>query len=546
MIEGDTEYLHHMVCPYFADIQNVIWSSSDTNVAVVNAYSGLVTAKSAGTATIYANAQDGSGVKGTCSITVKEYVPVKSVSFYGEKVYTTVGEGFNMDVTVSPANASNKTIVWHSSNENVAAIDYFSGYVYAVRSGEATITATSVDGNITATCTFVAIQTLAGADEYIEDEEIRNTIIKFKTLSDSIELSYLNNEISEEQNNKQQYALEKAINIARSDYAIIHPQSNFIYQFFKGRNRNSDDISPFLRDSYSYPNNGYNDPKDELAITIIQRSLELLGYFEPPNEYEYGTFDEETQEALLRSPYYMANNNDFQKYSYYAMLGSGTAIERTKENVKILHKMRLFHDEVAKLVAQKVINGRTKQTTIYKNDKHTKWGFADVMKTGTLNEYIWEIKPWKQKYRVLDSLAVGQLNSYINAWNDIEQTYTPHLPALAGYNIGKFAFRSVYTGQVIVVESNSAIPPDNRSGLVHYYPTEDDREYEEEYSEEYSLEASDMLVPIPAYRHDFDKTYEIGNMQIAGFGELLGLAVLIVVIAGVAYFCPPSLAFAMI
>lgn len=546
MTADDTEYLHYMVCPYFADNQNVLWSSSNTNVAIVNATSGLVTAKNAGTVTIYANSQDGSGVKGSCYVTVKEYIPVKSVNFYGEKVYTTVGEGFKMDVTVSPANASNKTLVWHSSNENVAAIDYFSDYVYAVRSGEATITATSVDGNITATCTFIAIQTLTGADSYIDDEDIKNTIIKFKTASDCIELTYLNNEISEEQNNKQQLALEKAINIARSDYAIMHPQSNFIYQYFKGRNRNSDDISPFLRDSYSYPNNGYNDSKDELAITIIQRSLELLGYFEPPNEYEYGTFDEETKAALLSSPYYMANNNDFQKYSYYAMLGSNTANVRTKENIKILHKMRLFHNEVAEWVAKKVPDGRTKETTIYKKADHSKWGFADVMKTGTLNEYIWEVKPWKQKYRVLNSLAVAQLNSYIHVWNNVEQNYRLQLVALAGYNIGKFAFKSVYTGQIIVVESNSAIPPDNRSGLVHYYPTEDDREYEEEYSEEYSLEDSPMPAPIPAYRRDFGKTYDIGNLQIAGFAEIMGLAVLVVIVAGVAYFCPASLAFAII
>lgn len=67
---GSSFYPNVIVCPADATKKSVIWSSANSNIASVNPNSGLVYAHCAGTTTIYATAQDGSGVVGACNITV--------------------------------------------------------------------------------------------------------------------------------------------------------------------------------------------------------------------------------------------------------------------------------------------------------------------------------------------------------------------------------------------------------------------------------------------------------------------------------------------
>lgn len=55
-----------------------------------------------------------------------------------------------LTATVAPANATNKTVNWSSSNTNVATVNS-SGLVTGVTVGTATITVTTVDGSFTAT-----------------------------------------------------------------------------------------------------------------------------------------------------------------------------------------------------------------------------------------------------------------------------------------------------------------------------------------------------------------------------------------------------------
>ncbi len=66
---GETLSLSANVLPSDATNRNVVWESSDTEVATVD-QSGLVTAMGAGNAIITATATDGSGKAGSCSLTV--------------------------------------------------------------------------------------------------------------------------------------------------------------------------------------------------------------------------------------------------------------------------------------------------------------------------------------------------------------------------------------------------------------------------------------------------------------------------------------------
>ena len=66
---GQTNWLTATVEPFNAENSNVTWSSSNTGAATVN-QAGFVTGVTAGTVTITATALDGSGVVGSCTVTV--------------------------------------------------------------------------------------------------------------------------------------------------------------------------------------------------------------------------------------------------------------------------------------------------------------------------------------------------------------------------------------------------------------------------------------------------------------------------------------------
>lgn len=78
-------------------------------------------------------------------------IAVTGVSLSETKKTMAVGESFALEATVSPANASIKTVSWSSSDETVATVDV-NGVVTALKLGSCKITVATDDGNKTATC----------------------------------------------------------------------------------------------------------------------------------------------------------------------------------------------------------------------------------------------------------------------------------------------------------------------------------------------------------------------------------------------------------
>ena len=107
------------------------WSSSNTSVASVNSVSGLVYAHSAGNAIIYATAQDGSDVVGTCALTVINPICVECITL--SRTYLTLykGNAHKITATVCPENATTKAIRWRSSKTSVATVNAYTGTVTA-------------------------------------------------------------------------------------------------------------------------------------------------------------------------------------------------------------------------------------------------------------------------------------------------------------------------------------------------------------------------------------------------------------------------------
>ena len=144
LVEGETTTLVATVSPANASDKTVTWSSSNSTVATVT--NGVVTTVAPGTATITAKAGDKTA---TCKVTVeKKVIPVSGITLDRTTATLVEGEKVTLTATVSPANASDKTVTWSSSNSSIATVA--NGVVTAVVPGTATITAKA--GDKTATC----------------------------------------------------------------------------------------------------------------------------------------------------------------------------------------------------------------------------------------------------------------------------------------------------------------------------------------------------------------------------------------------------------
>ncbi len=155
---GETLALSVTVLPANADDKSVAWKSTNTEIAEVD-QNGNVTAISSGTVTITVTTVDGEKVA-SCEITVTEvFIPVESVTFEHTDLIVFQGDSYQINVTVLPENATNKTITWASSDPAVASISQ-EGIITGLGGGLVKITAKA--GDIVATCDVMAI---AIADE---------------------------------------------------------------------------------------------------------------------------------------------------------------------------------------------------------------------------------------------------------------------------------------------------------------------------------------------------------------------------------------------
>ena len=77
-------------------------------------------------------------------------INVTSITLNPSRMTLEAGEQSNITATVLPNNATDKTVLWKSSNPSVATVD--NGTIKAVSNGTASVIATSIDGEISATC----------------------------------------------------------------------------------------------------------------------------------------------------------------------------------------------------------------------------------------------------------------------------------------------------------------------------------------------------------------------------------------------------------
>ena len=143
--EAETVSVKATVAPSNVTNRTVKWTSSNTAVATVSG--GTITGIAPGTATITATTYDGK-YNATCKVTVttnSDIVKPTGISVAPTSLELMEGETGNLSASVSPSNATNKTVTWTSSNDSVATVSA-TGVVTAVGEGTATITASTFNG----------------------------------------------------------------------------------------------------------------------------------------------------------------------------------------------------------------------------------------------------------------------------------------------------------------------------------------------------------------------------------------------------------------
>ena len=121
MTEGDEFTLTATVNPENATNKNVSWSSSNTSVATVD--NGKVTALKEGTATITVKTEDGNKTA-TCEVIVdKRVYHVEKITLNKENASLMIGDELTLVATISPTNATDKTVAWSSSDPSVVSVD---------------------------------------------------------------------------------------------------------------------------------------------------------------------------------------------------------------------------------------------------------------------------------------------------------------------------------------------------------------------------------------------------------------------------------------
>ena len=170
--------LNATVIPDNATNKTVTWNSSDVSVAMVTA-DGMVYGIKAGKATIMVTTEDGA-FSALCKVNVNcGFVPVAEITLDTTNIEGKETEEYLIKANVLPEDASNKILLWRSSDETVASVDN-TGLIRLLKKGSSIITVSATDeSGVFAEC-IVLVSEQAGIDEVLAD---KNTYVKIYNLS---------------------------------------------------------------------------------------------------------------------------------------------------------------------------------------------------------------------------------------------------------------------------------------------------------------------------------------------------------------------------
>lgn len=115
-------YLSALVLPRTATDDNLVWSSSDTSIVIVDS-NGYVSGLKPGSAKILVQSADGQVTAMTIINVSLEAIPTKSITL-PDTLHLLFGEIQTLNAIIQPYNATNSIINWASSNASSLSVDY--------------------------------------------------------------------------------------------------------------------------------------------------------------------------------------------------------------------------------------------------------------------------------------------------------------------------------------------------------------------------------------------------------------------------------------
>ena len=140
---GEQGAIRLSVLPADTTKPQLTWTTSDANVATVNG-DGVVTGVNVGECAITATTVN--GVSAVCSVRiVKQGQSIASIKLNKTTLKLVRTKTYQLKATLSPSKAADRSVIWLSSNPEVAAASA-SGKVTAMKAGTAVITAMASNG----------------------------------------------------------------------------------------------------------------------------------------------------------------------------------------------------------------------------------------------------------------------------------------------------------------------------------------------------------------------------------------------------------------
>ncbi|MEA4890354.1 MAG: putative Ig domain-containing protein [Clostridiaceae bacterium] len=135
------------ITPNNATNKTVTWCVINETGSATITSSGLLTAASAGTVTVIASANDGSGVIGSAKIDIIILITEISVSGSDHTTDVTLKGTLQMVATLSPTDATNKSVTWKVINRTGKATISPTGLLTGLKTGTVTVVAIANDGS---------------------------------------------------------------------------------------------------------------------------------------------------------------------------------------------------------------------------------------------------------------------------------------------------------------------------------------------------------------------------------------------------------------
>ncbi len=170
---GETAKIKATVTPSNATEKVITWKSTDEKVVKID--NGVVIPVSQGTADIIVSTVNGLSASTSVKVTASGIQPEK-VELNAGETELTIGESFEASAIISPADTTNQTIKWESSDSNIAKVK--DGVITAKSIGTACIKATAVNGVSAALTVTVKSKVVTGDVMYFEKPESWSNSIK--------------------------------------------------------------------------------------------------------------------------------------------------------------------------------------------------------------------------------------------------------------------------------------------------------------------------------------------------------------------------------